>query len=117
MIRSVDEREREKKTCVVGLNWDFELEDLLQIVECFDGAALAIVCKVMAEDFRARGGGIPDLFLWNSENKSVVFSEVKSANDRLSDTQRMWIHVLTGAGIRVELCNAIARDVKEVDAD
>ncbi len=64
-----------------------------------------------------RGGGIPDLFLWDPQKKTVVFSEVKSENDRLSDTQRMWIHVLTGAGIRVELCNAVAREVREVDAE
>lgn len=31
---------------------------------------------------------------------------VKSENDRLSDTQRLWIHVLTSAGVRVELCAA-----------
>lgn len=42
---------------------------------------------------------------------SVLFAEVKSANDRLSDTQRMWIHVLTGAGVRVEVCRAVAERV------
>jgi len=117
IIRSVDEREREKKTCVIGLNWDFKLEDLLEIVGSFDGAALATVCKVMAQEYRVRGGGIPDLFLWDPQKKTVVFSEVKSENDRLSDTQRMWIHVLTGTGIRVELCNAMAREVREIDAE
>jgi Fanconi-associated nuclease 1 len=117
IIRSVDEREREKKTCVIGLNWDFELDDLLEIVDSFDGAALATVCKVIAQEYRVRGGGIPDLFLWDPQKKTVVFSEVKSENDRLSDTQRMWIHVLTGAGIRVELCNAVAREVRDVDAE
>ena len=66
----------------------------------------------MAQEYRQRGGGIPDLFLWHSENKEVMFSEVKSENDRLSDTQRLWIHVLTGAGIKVELCNAVARESK-----
>jgi hypothetical protein len=37
---------------------------------------------------------------------------VKSENDRLSDTQRLWIHVLSSAGVRVELCaaKAINRD-------
>lgn len=116
LIREVDTREREKKTCIIGLNWDFELEDLLEIAGCFDGAALATVCKVMAQEYRVRGGGIPDLFLWHPVKKEVVFSEVKSENDRLSDTQRLWIHVLTGAGIRVELCNAVAREVKVVAA-
>ncbi|KAN0122250.1 VRR-NUC domain containing protein [Hyaloscypha variabilis] len=117
IIRAVDEREREKRTCIIGLNWDFELEDLLEIVSCFNGPALATVCKVMAQEYRVRGGGMPDLFLWDTEKREVVFSEVKSENDRLSDTQRLWIHVLTGAGIRVELCNAVARDVKVVGAE
>ncbi|KAL2065113.1 hypothetical protein VTL71DRAFT_4253 [Oculimacula yallundae] len=116
IIRAVDTREREKRTCAIGLNWDFELDDLLEIVSCFDGQALATVCKVMAEEYRVRGGGMPDLFLWDVEKKIVVFSEVKSENDRLSDTQRLWIHVLTGAGIRVELCNAIAKEVRVVAA-
>jgi len=117
IIRAVDAREREKRTCATGLNWDFELDDLLEIVSCFDGQALAIVCKVMAEEYRVRGGGMPDLFLWDVEKKQVIFSEVKSENDRLSDTQRLWIHVLTGAGIRVELCNAVAKEIRVVDAD
>jgi Fanconi-associated nuclease 1 len=117
IIRAVDAREREKGTCIIGLNWDFGLEDLLEIVSCFDGQALATVCKVMAQEYRVRGGGMPDLFLWDMVKKEVVFSEVKSENDRLSDTQRLWIHVLTGAGIRVELCNAVAGEVKVVYAE
>ncbi|RDL34502.1 Uncharacterized protein BP5553_07630 [Venustampulla echinocandica] len=115
IIRAVDERERERRTCVIGLDWDFELDDLLEIIDCFDGAALATVCKVLAQEYRVRGGGIPDLFLWDPKKKSVLFAEVKSENDRLSDTQRLWIHVLTGAGIRVELCNAMAKQVRVVD--
>jgi len=39
---------------------------------------------------------------------------VKSENDRLSDTQRLWIDVLTNAGLEVELCAAVDRkNVKE----
>jgi Fanconi-associated nuclease 1 len=117
IIRALDAREREKRTCIIGLNWDFELYDLLEIVSCFDGQALATVCKVMAQEYRLRGGGMPDLFLWDKDKKEVMFSEVKSENDRLSDTQRLWIHVLTGAGIRVELCNAVAREVMVVAAE
>ncbi|KAG9236324.1 hypothetical protein BJ875DRAFT_420406 [Amylocarpus encephaloides] len=115
IIRTVHTREHEKGTCIIGLIWDFELSDLLEIVECFDGAALATMCKVMAEEYRVRGGGIPDLFLWDKGRGEVRFVEVKSENDRLSDTQRLWIHVLTGAGVRVELCNAVAREVRVVD--
>lgn len=35
--------------------------------------------------------------------------QVKSENDRLSDKQRLWIHVLSGAGVKVELCAAVAK--------
>ncbi|KAH8815051.1 VRR-NUC domain-containing protein [Xylogone sp. PMI_703] len=117
LVHEVDRREREKNTCIIGLDWGFALADLLEIVDCFDDAALATVCKVMAQEYRMRGGGIPDLFLWDPVKKEVMFAEVKSENDRLSDTQRMWIHVLTGAGIRVELCNAVAREVRVVPGD
>ncbi|KAI9838437.1 MAG: hypothetical protein M1837_002492 [Sclerophora amabilis] len=99
LIRTVHEKESEKKTCVVGLDWSFDLEDLLEIVK-------------MAQEYRQRGGGIPDLFLWRPEQGEVLFAEVKSENDRLSDTQRLWIHVLTGAGVKVELCNAVAKEVR-----
>ncbi|KAM0434664.1 hypothetical protein ACHAPT_003763 [Fusarium lateritium] len=125
LIRQVWERENERRTSVVGLNWDFDIEDLVELVECFEGSALAAVCKVMAQEYRQRGGGIPDLILWRTRDTAgdgpgkskgeVMFSEVKSANDRLSDTQRLWIHVLTGAGVKVALCNAVAKEVREVD--
>ena len=109
LLKEVHDRESEKQTCIVGIDWSFEIADLLDIVRCFDGEALATVCKVVAQEYQQRGGGIPDLFLWHPERGEVMFSEVKSENDRLSDPQRLWIHVLTGAGIKVELCNAIAK--------
>lgn len=112
LLRYIHERECEKQTCAIGIDWSFDLPDLIEIVQCFRGEALATICKVMAQEYQQRGGGIPDLFLWNVEEKEVMFVEVKSPNDRLSDTQRLWIHILTGAGIRVELCNAVAREVR-----
>jgi Fanconi-associated nuclease 1 len=42
---------------------------------------------------------------------------VKSENDRLSDTQRLWIHVLSSAGVRVELCAARTRKKGEEKGD
>lgn len=66
----------------------------------------------MAQEYQQRGGGIPDLLLWNAEKQTVFFAEVKSENDQLSDTQRLWIHILLGAGVQVELCNAVAREVR-----
>lgn len=112
LLQDVYDLEHEKQTCVVGIDWSYDFEDLIEIVKCFQGEALATICKVMAQEYQQRGGGIPDLFLWHPENGEVMFSEVKSENDRLSDTQRLWIHVLTGAGIKVELCNAVAKEVR-----
>lgn len=111
ILRDVYERESEKQTCIVGIDWSYAINDLLEIIDCFRGEALATVCQVMAQEYQQRGGGIPDLFLWHPEKREIMFSEVKSQNDRLSDTQRLWIHVLMGAGIRVELCLAVATEV------
>ncbi|PSN63068.1 hypothetical protein BS50DRAFT_679429 [Corynespora cassiicola Philippines] len=120
IIQRVYEAHHERRTCVVGLDWSFDVKDLEEITDAFDGEALATVCKVMAQEYGQRGGGVPDLFLWKTGEEDggkgqVKFAEVKSENDRLSDTQRLWIHVLSGAGVKVELCAAVAKEVKVID--
>ena len=112
IIREVHDREGAAQPCAIGIDWSFELGDLVEIVQCFRGEALATICKVLAQEYQQRGGGIPDLFLWNYETRTVMFAEVKSENDRLSDTQRLWMHILLAAGVKVELCNAVAREVR-----
>jgi Fanconi-associated nuclease 1 len=124
VIQGVYDAHHERRTCVIGLDWTYDIADLIEIAECFDGEALATVCKVMAQEYGQRGGGVPDLFLWRvADDKEaasrrrkgeVKFAEVKSENDRLSDTQRLWIHVLSGAGVQVELCAAVAKEVRVV---
>ncbi|KAF2874937.1 hypothetical protein BDV95DRAFT_626524 [Massariosphaeria phaeospora] len=118
IIQRVSSEHHERRTCVVGLDWSYDIADLLEIAACFDGEALATVCKVMAQEYGQRGGGVPDLFLWKvgegDAKGEVKFAEVKSENDRLSDTQRLWIHVLSSAGVRVELCAAVAKEVRVV---
>ncbi|CAG8938261.1 unnamed protein product [Penicillium salamii] len=113
IVRGIHDLYSETQPCVVGLDWSFDIDDLVEIVQCFRGEALATICKVMAQEYQQRGGGIPDLFLWNYETKTVMFAEVKSENDRLSDTQRLWIHILLAAGVKVELCNAVSSQSKE----
>jgi fanconi-associated nuclease 1 len=111
IVERVWHEHSERETCIIGLDWRFELQDLLNITTLFEGTALATICKVLAQDYGSRCGGLPDLFLWHSEQKAIKFSEVKSENDRLSDTQRLWIDVLTGAGIKVELSHAVAKEI------
>ncbi|CAK7271917.1 hypothetical protein SEPCBS119000_004852 [Sporothrix epigloea] len=110
IIQKVHDAHFARRTCIVGLKWDFPREDVIELAECFNGNALALICRVFAEEYGQRGGGLPDLLLWRKTPKpEVLFSEVKSANDRLSDTQRMWIHILAGAGVRVAVCHAVAK--------
>ncbi|PSK42531.1 hypothetical protein B9Z65_4445 [Elsinoe australis] len=164
------EENRERRTCVVGVDWGFDEAEVREIVGCWGAEALATVLKVLAQEYGSRGGGVPDLFLWReyeaetgrvrrvkeealgrdgvkgedggdgaegqyveeelieAEKKrrlallekgqkgEIMFAEVKSENDRLSDTQRMWIDVLTGAGVAVELCHALASEVRHEEA-
>lgn len=133
LIEEVWNAHFERKTCVIGLDWTYGLEDLRDIAVCFPPAALSTVMKVMVQEYGQRGGGVPDLFLWKCKEESegsddrkstggmlgeggcngeVMFAEVKSENDRLSDTQRMWIDVLSSAGVKVELCHAVASEVR-----
>ena len=80
------------------------------------------ICLVQAQDFEASGGGVPDLILWSVEREEIKFVEVKSTNDKLSETQKvghstiyqdyqhtyahqLWIHHLINAGAAVEVCH------------
>jgi fanconi-associated nuclease 1 len=116
LIQAVWDEHSERQTCIVGLDWTYALEHLLEIAQAFPPAALSSAMKVMAQEYGQRGGGVPDLFLWrlgeDDVGGEVMFSEVKSENDRLSDTQRMWIDVLSGAGVKVELCHALASEMR-----
>lgn len=49
-------------------------------------------------------------------SNTQVLCAVKSENDKLSDTQRLWIHVLSSAGVKVELCHAKAEGGKEKES-
>ncbi|KAK7204360.1 hypothetical protein BZA70DRAFT_280571 [Myxozyma melibiosi] len=104
LIRAVYEREQARQTECVGLDWRFEIQDVLEAAECIGNSALSVLCRVFCEEYQHRGGGLPDLFLWKYDEKRAMFAEVKSENDRLSDTQRLWVDVLIGAGVEVELC-------------
>ncbi|PHH74693.1 hypothetical protein CDD82_4813 [Ophiocordyceps australis] len=115
LVSAVWARHHARRTAIVGLNWDFPLAHLLQLAACLGGHGLATLCKLFAQDYRLRVAGVPDLLLWRLDRHAVLFVEVKSVNDGLADSQRLWIHVLTAAGIPVALCNAVATEVRHVD--
>ncbi|PCH37697.1 hypothetical protein WOLCODRAFT_113993 [Wolfiporia cocos MD-104 SS10] len=95
----------ERGTWCVGVRWDlFTREELLEIVKCLGGPALAVICRLLAEDYSGRVGGVPDLTIWNCEKGECKFVEVKGPGDVLRENQRAWIDVLLRAGVPVEMC-------------
>ncbi|KAF9321982.1 hypothetical protein BG003_009301 [Podila horticola] len=103
-LQTNDDLYREKKVFCVGVNWTFEKEELLQIAECIGAHALSEICKVMAQEYRQRCSGMPDLCCWNYDKKLVKFVEVKGPGDRLSSKQQVWIDLLTSLNVDIELC-------------
>ncbi|CAH7684646.1 hypothetical protein BY996DRAFT_4585666 [Phakopsora pachyrhizi] len=109
-LRRTYEREFARKTWCFGINWEkYELQDLLEIVECLGLKAILKICKIFAEDYEHRSGGVPDLCLWDIKIKRCKFVEVKGPKDRLSDKQSTWMNLLSAAaGVDVEVCSVLA---------
>ncbi|CAK5281849.1 unnamed protein product [Mycena citricolor] len=109
ILEEVDIRHRENKTCCVGVGWEMcSREDLVEIVECLGGEVLALICKLFCEDYGGRSSGVPDLIVWNAEEKECMFVEVKGPGDTLQENQKvLWSDVLITAGCRVELCHVL----------
>ena len=62
IILEADERERPRRTFGVGVNWNYEQQDILEIAECIGATSLASLCKLYFEEFGQRQGGMPDLW-------------------------------------------------------
>lgn len=61
MLREADKRERERGTWAVGLSWDFGRRELEEILTCMGGHAMALICRMLSEEYRYRASGVPDL--------------------------------------------------------
>ncbi|TYJ52262.1 hypothetical protein B9479_007136 [Cryptococcus floricola] len=108
LLLEADDRERERATWAVGVNWEYGKEDLVEILQCLGGRGVSGVCRMLAEEYRHRASGVPDLIVWNAETKDARFVEVKGPGDSLSETQKIWIDVLLSLGIQVEVCRVKA---------
>ncbi|KAI9206412.1 uncharacterized protein BJ171DRAFT_579911 [Polychytrium aggregatum] len=103
LIETVDDRERPTKTVCRGVNWDsFTKQDLVEIAECIGSTPLSSLCLLFAQCYWAHSSGLPDLCVWNTENKSVRFVEVKGHGDRLSEQQKVWLDYLNSNEISGE---------------
>ncbi|KIY72043.1 hypothetical protein CYLTODRAFT_389217 [Cylindrobasidium torrendii FP15055 ss-10] len=108
-----DKTYRSTSTWCVGVRWDLcPKEDLLEIIECFSGASLAMLCELFCEDYSGRNSGVPDLIVWKYEAREVKFVEVKGPGDRPQENQKLWFDALHRADILVELCKVVDLDAK-----
>ena len=100
----------------VGVNWadyagEAGIELLVRVARGIGGMALSLILRQFCENYRHNRSGMPDLILWRNEPvgrsaliehaNGVIFAEVKSPRDRVSDAQRHWFSVLKSAGLRV----------------
>ncbi|KAI0076777.1 hypothetical protein K474DRAFT_1644316 [Panus rudis PR-1116 ss-1] len=107
-LKRFDDEHRQKERCCVGVKWDkFTKAELIEIAECIGGEGLSAICRVLCEDYAGRTAGVPDLIVWNAEKKECKFVEVKGPNDKLQPNQKIWIDVLSRAGVPVELCHVV----------
>ncbi|KAJ7821131.1 VRR-NUC domain-containing protein [Mycena olivaceomarginata] len=114
ILAANDERYREDNTCCIGVSWDVcGREDLLEIVECLGGGALAAICRLFCEDYHGRCSGGPDLIVWNPETKECRFVEVKGPGDTLQENQKLWSDALLSAGCAVEVCHVVDSKAKK----
>lgn len=114
LARKVLEKEEKCRSVCIGVHWSFTPGDILEIIECIKASALAMVCRIISEDYRIVSGGVPDLIVWDIRTKKCKFVEVKSDNDKLQENQKLWIDILLRAGIPVDLCNVIEEGSKKM---
>ncbi|EDQ91465.1 uncharacterized protein MONBRDRAFT_31463 [Monosiga brevicollis MX1] len=101
-------------TTAVGVHWDLmSLSELVESARCIGNEVVCRMLDLLAQDYRHRTGGLPDLLLWRAEydadghltSGQARFVEVKSPNDRLSDKQQIWLHVLQEVGAAAGVCH------------
>jgi Fanconi-associated nuclease 1 len=100
-----------------GLNWELfaDMKHCQRCVACITPPKLASLLEEYVIDVRGRRGGVPDLSIWNYENREFVMVEVKGPGDSLSNKQRVWLSRLDKIGIRAELCLVKAVSSKKLN--
>ncbi len=49
----------------VGISWEYGRDELAEVLECIGGRAMAGICRMLAEEYRHRVSGVPDLMSVN----------------------------------------------------
>lgn len=102
-----------KGTNCIGIDWNISWEVCEAFALGVGKIALVSMMKWILMDYRRMTSGFPDLFLWQrtlkshhrSESKKfdVLFLEVKSHNDTLSNKQIYWIKRMLNLNLNVQI--------------
>ena len=106
-----------KNPCIEWNSHVYNEEILIKIGVAFGPEKLVEIFRVILnQGLKNVKTGMPDLFLWKengkskykeqfyyAESDSIKLVEVKSVNDKLSDTQKFWLKTFFEKGINVEL--------------
>lgn len=62
---------------------------IMMWLQCLGGKSLALICRIICEDYTHRSSGVPDLLLWRMSDSSAKFVEVKGPGDTLMENQKV----------------------------
>ncbi|CAH1278035.1 unnamed protein product [Diabrotica balteata] len=82
------------------------------IVDCIGRKILSKIYERLVKDIHQYRSEMPDLFLWNVDEKKAKFVKVKGENDELSIKQQLWLKYLLEIGANVEVCHVQSRGSK-----
>lgn len=90
---------------IAGVNWErWSISMVADMAVCLGGATLMCIFARLASDWGYWGGGLPDLFLWDTSKEKCKLVEVKGPKDRLSDKQTAWLRYLLHNKVDASLC-------------
>ncbi|XP_038602809.1 fanconi-associated nuclease 1 [Tachyglossus aculeatus] len=112
LIAEVWSAQEGKAAAVVSWDRFTSLQQAQDLSSCFGGCFLSGVCRKLVTDLRHCRGGLPDLVVWNTQDKHFKLVEVKGPNDRLSHKQMIWLDELRKLGAEVEVCHVVAVGAK-----
>ena len=118
MITETYSRECENQTMAIGisfngmdnnrsLQWRYSLDEIAYLARFLKPRGVYAVCERFSREYVKCQSGMPDLCLLHLDRGTCKFVEVKSENDVLSSKQKIWIHLLVGAGVQVEICHVL----------
>ena len=106
-----------KNPCIEWNSHTYNEEILIKIGVAFGAQKLVEIFKVILnQGLKSVRTGMPDLFLWKEDGKSkykekfyyaesnsIKLVEVKSVNDKLSDSQKFWLKTFFENEINIQV--------------